>query len=194
MISRRITLVLPLLLLASCSFFSKSQSKYYSLDRIPPATAPAASARGTVPVGIDNVELPPGLDRREIVVRKANQQLEIRSAEQWSASFQPLVLHTLAYDLADRMPEGTVILPGASKPATMQPIDVVFEELAAGPSNVVTLDCHWTEGNVAHREHITVDIPSLDSANIASGISRALGMLADRLWSAVAQPPLSNPR
>jgi len=93
---KRIALVS--LVLAGCGFFSKSQSKFYSLDRLPPTTPPAA-VRG-LPVAIDGVELPPGLDRREIVVRLSNQQLQVRSAEQWSASLQPLVLHTLAFDLA----------------------------------------------------------------------------------------------
>ena len=109
---------MPLLLsfvLAGCSFFSKSQSNFYSLDRIAPGAA-VANVHG-LPIGIDGVELPPGLDRREIVVRKANHQLDVRSNEQWSASLQPLVLHTLAFDLAARLPEGMVILPGEAKPS-----------------------------------------------------------------------------
>ena len=34
---------------------------------------------------------------------------------------------------------------------------------------------------VARREQFTVDVPSLDSANVASGVSRALAALADRI-------------
>lgn len=175
------------LLLAGCGFFSKSQSKFYSLDRIPPATPPAV-VRG-LPIAIDGVELPPGLDRREIVVRLANQQLQIRSNEQWSASLQPLVLHTLAFDLADRLPEGMVILPGASRPSgALRAIDVVLEELAAGPDAKVALDGRWIvrvagQPDVTHHERITIDIASLDSANIASGTSQALASLADRMAS-----------
>ncbi|MEA2327945.1 MAG: uncharacterized protein QOE68_2904 [Thermoanaerobaculia bacterium] len=173
------------LLLAGCGFFSKSQSKFYSLDRIPPATAPVA-VRG-LPVALDGVELPPGLDRREIVVRLANQQLQVRSAEQWSASLQPLVLHTLAFDLADRLPEGMVILPGASRPSgLLRAIDVVFEDFTAGPDTKVVLDGRWImrvsgQPDVTHHERISIDIPSLDSANVASGTSQALAALADRI-------------
>jgi uncharacterized lipoprotein YmbA len=173
------------LLLAGCGFFSKSQSKFYSLDRIPPAAAPAA-IRG-LPVAIDGVELPPGLDRREIVVRLANQQLQVRSAEQWSASLQPLVLHTLAFDLADRLPEGMVILPGASRPAgVLRAIDVVFEEFTAGPDSKVVLDGRWIvrvsgQADVTHHERISIDIPSLDSANVALGTSQAVAAFADRI-------------
>jgi uncharacterized lipoprotein YmbA len=181
---KRIALVLTLLL-AGCGFLSKSQSKFYSLDRIPPATAPAAT-RG-LPVAIDGVELPPGLDRREIVVRLANQQLQVRSAEQWSASLQPLVLHTLAFDLADRLPEGMVILPGASRPSgVLRAIDIVFEEFTAGPDSKVVLDGRWIvrvsgQPDVTHHERISIAIPSLDSANVASGTSQAVAALADRI-------------
>jgi uncharacterized lipoprotein YmbA len=181
---KRLT-ILPALLLAGCGFFSKSQSKFYSLDRLPPV-APPAAVRG-LPIAIDGVELPPGLDRREIVVRLANQQLQVRSAEQWSASLQPLVLHTLAFDLADRLPEGMVILPGSSRPSgLLRAIDVVFEEFAAGPDAKVVLDGRWIvrvsgQPDVTHHERITIDIPALDSANVASGTSQAIAALADRM-------------
>jgi uncharacterized lipoprotein YmbA len=184
-IRRTIPIVVLSLLLTGCSFFSKSQSKFYSLDRIPPA-APPANVRG-LPLGIDGVELPPGLDRREIVVRKADHQLDVRANEQWSALLQPLVLHTLAFDLAARLPEGMVILPGESKPpGAMRSIDVVLEELAAGPDTKVILDGRWIvkdpgKPDITHHERIAIDIPSLDSANIATGMSQALGTLADRM-------------
>ena len=185
-----------------CSFFSKSQSRFYSLDRLPPAGAASASAPApasttgvrATPLGIDGIELPPGLDRREIVVRKADHQTEIRSAEQWSAGFQELALHTLAFDLADRLPEGSVILPGEAKPlAPMRSIDVVFEELAAGPESAVVLDARWVlrengRPDVTHHERLTVAIPSLKSADVATGVSQALAMLADRMAAQVGAP------
>lgn len=183
-------IVVLTLLLTGCSFFSKTQSKFYSLDRIPPA-APPAAIRG-LPVAIDGIELPPGLDRREIVVRKADHQLDVRPNEQWSALLQPLVLHTLAFDLADRLPEGMMILPGAMKPSgAIRSIDVVLEELAAGPDAKVVLDGRWVlrvagQPDVTRHERIVVDIASLDSANVSSGVSQALAMLADRMAAQLA--------
>jgi uncharacterized lipoprotein YmbA len=172
-----------MLLFAGCSFFSKSKSTIYSLDPIAPAAVVAK--RGT-PVAIDTVELPPGLDRLEIVVRKANQQLDVRSAELWPANLQPLVLHTLAFDLASRLPEGMVVLPGQSRPAAApRGIDVAFEDLTAGPEKRVTLDAHWTLAGTDHHERIAIDIPSLDSAAVATGTSQALAALADRIAAGV---------
>lgn len=175
MTTRRMMVLL--LLLTGCSFFSKSKSKIYSLERIEGA---AVTVRG-LPVGIGAIELPPGLDRKEIVVRKADHQLDVRGNELWSAPLEAAVLHTLAFDLASRLPEGMVILPGQSQPGAMRTIDVVFGELAAGPDAKLVLDARWIVGGVAHQEKIAVDVPALDSANVASGVSRALGMLADRI-------------
>ena len=173
------------LIVSGCGFFSRSQSRIYSLDRVAPAAAPVAG-RG-LPVGLDGIELPPGFDRKEIVVRKANQQLDVRSAEQWSDSLEPLVLHTLAYDLAGRLPLGMMILPGEVKPPSqMRTIDVAFEDLSAGPDAKITVDAHWIvkepgRPDIAAHDRFTVDVPSLDSANVAAGMGQALGALADRI-------------
>ncbi|MCU1347334.1 MAG: hypothetical protein JWO56_364, partial [Acidobacteria bacterium] len=188
-------LLLFVLFVTGCSFFSRTKNNFYSLDRVPPATAvaPAPPGVSALPVAIDALELPPGVDRREIVVRQADHRLDVRSTDQWSAALQPLVLHTLAFDLASRLPEGMVILPGAVRPAgTVRSIDLAFEELTAGPEAKVTLDARWTlretgRPDLTRHEQIAVDLPSLDSANIATGISRALGTLADRVAAGVGR-------
>lgn len=199
MTNRRAVMLLVPLVAASvavsgCSFFSRSKSRIFSLERMPGAAATmttTAAPTGTTPVarpiGIDAIELPPGLDRKEIVVRQANHQLDVRGTEQWSAPLQEMVLHTLASDLADRMPNGMVVLPGQAKPASaMRAIDVAFEELAAGPEPRVVVDVRWVvresgRPDVAHREQFDVPLPSLDSPNIATGMSTALATLADRM-------------
>jgi uncharacterized lipoprotein YmbA len=178
------------LLLAGCSFFSHSQSSFYSLERIPPSR-PVVSVRGA-PIGIDSVDLPPGFDRKEIVALKPDHQLDVRGTQQWSANLGELVLHTLAFDLAGRLPEGMVILPGEAKPSgPTRSIAVVFEELAAGPDAKVVLDARWIvkeagRPDVTRHERITVNIASLDSANVASGMSQALAELADRIAAGVS--------
>ena len=162
-----------LLLAVSCSFLSKTKSTIYSLDRVP---GPVVNVRGT-PIAINAIELPAGFDRKEIVVRKANNQLDVRGTQQWSATLSNLVLHTLASDLADRLPGGMMILPGETRPAATRPIDVVFEELSAGPDAKVVIDARVN----ARHEHVEVPITSLDSANVASGMSQALATLADHI-------------
>lgn len=189
--TRRATIVL-VLFLTGCGFFGRTQNRFFSIDRVPPA-APIPAAAGGAPIGIESLELPPGFEGREIVVRRANQQVDVRSNHLWSGPYEPLVLHTLAFNLAARLPEGMVILPGAARPLSpVRSVDVVFEELAAGPENRLVLDARWTVGvagtpATAHRERITVDLQSLDSAQIATATSQALGMLADRMAAQLAR-------
>ena len=177
--TRRTIGVLAVVVLSGCSFFSKSKPKLFSLDVIAPAGAVAA-VRGT-PIAIGSLELPPDIDRREVAVRKADQQLEARPSELWSASVQALVLHTLAFDLAGRLPEGMIVLPGAAQTVTPRSIDVIIEDFAAGPDQRVVLDARWILGGATHHEQIAIPLNSLDSAQIASGMSQALAALADRI-------------
>lgn len=178
--------LLFVLFLTGCGFLSKSAPpKLYSLDRVPPA-APLPARPPALPVGIDNVELPPGVDRRELVVRQPDNRLEVRSNEQWSAPFRDLVLHTLAFDLADRLPEGMVVLPGQPKPNAMRSMSIAFDELAAGPDKLFVLDARWTLGDVTHHERITQQLQSLDSPVLVTATSQALATLADRIAGALS--------
>jgi uncharacterized lipoprotein YmbA len=172
-------LFLTFLLLTSCGFFSRTKSTFYALEPLP-AQGPVAAASGT-PIGIEGVELPPGVDRREIVVRGADHKLEIRGTQQWSAPLEDMVIHTLAFNLAKRLPEGMVVLPGQDKPAAMRSVYVIFEDLTAGPENVFTLDARWTTAGRSSHERITIDLASLDSADIAAAMNQALATLADRI-------------
>jgi uncharacterized lipoprotein YmbA len=183
---RRTLPILALLLLASgCGFFSRSKSRVYSIDTIPP-TGGRVAVTG-LPVGIAAVELPPGLDRRDIVVRQADQKLDVRDKDLWAAPFESMVMHALAFDLAERLPEGMVILPGQSRPAgATRSIDVIIDELSAGPENAIVVDARWIErgpanAELAHHEEFTIPLPSLESAEVARGMGQALATLADRI-------------
>lgn len=186
--------------LAGCGgLFSRSEIHHYSIPPIEPA-APAATpgpagAGAGIPLGIDAIQLPPGLDRQEIAVRRDDRRLEVRGTELWAARLETMVLHTLAFDLARRLPEGAVVLPGQTQPpGPMRSLDVVFEELAAGPERVFVLDARWTlrtpDGpDLTRRERIAEPLRSLDSAEIAAGSSRALAALADRIVTRIVERP-----
>lgn len=169
--------------LSSCGFFSKTRSRIYSLEPLP---APRAASAPGAPLGIDGIELPPGLDRKSIVVRGANHQLEVRETHQWASSLEPMVIHTLAFDLANRLPAGMVILPGQARPAgAMRSLYVTFEDLAMGTDGVFVLDARWTiveagRPTVAGHERVTVN-GGTDGEGVAAAMSQALGQLADRL-------------
>ncbi len=179
MMMRRTTLLAVCVLLSGCGFFSRAKSQFYSLETI--ETAAARTTLGGVPIGIDAIELPPGLDRREIVARGADHRLEVRGTHQWASPLEEMVIHTLAFDLANRLPEGMVVLPGQPKPAAMRSLSVVFEDLASGTDNTFVLDARWTVGELTKHERITVPLQSAESESIVAAMSQALGTLADRV-------------
>lgn len=191
-----LAVLLAAVLLAGCGLLRRPEIHHYSLEVIAPA-APAAAALvpSTVaapPVGLAAIVLPPGLDRQEVAVRRDDGRLDVRGTELWAAPLETLVLHTLAFDLAGRLPEGAVVLPGQTQPTGgLRSLDVAFEELAAGPEPVLVLDARWTlrtpgAADLARRERIAEPLASLDSAEIAAATSRALAELADRLAGEVA--------
>lgn len=186
MTTRRTAIALLVLFTAGCGLFRAQQKEYFSLQTVAP---PERSMLGGLPIGVDTFDLPPPIDRREIVVRGESGELELRGTELWGAPLEAMVLHTLAFDLAARVPEGMVILLGQPKPVgAMRSIAVIAETFEAGPEPVLVLDARWIltlpggdpSGTTRH-ERIEVPIESLGSGDIASGMSRALAELANRI-------------
>jgi uncharacterized lipoprotein YmbA len=171
--------------ISGCGFLSRPPNQFYSLQTIE-GIGPRV-ALGGAPIGIDGVELPPGIDRRGIVLRGADHKLEVRGTHQWSSSLEDMVTHTIAFNLANRLTEGSVILPGQVKPSgAMRSIYVMFEDLAPGPDRVFHLDARWIVTQtgipaVTRHETVAVQLDSLDSEHIAAAMSQALATLADRI-------------
>ncbi|MGA7616883.1 MAG: PqiC family protein [Thermoanaerobaculia bacterium] len=187
---------LPLILLTllgGCSIFSRPKNQFYQLEIIPPAGA-VAGVSG-LPVGVDPIELPPEIVRNGIVVEQKDQKLDVRGTEQWGAPFQEMFTHAIAFDLAARLPEGMVVLPGQVKPpsGSMRPIGLNVARFAAGPGPVVVLDAHWILGGVSHHETIRVALQSLDTPDVVSGMSRAVGELADSIAAGLARDMATRP-
>lgn len=175
---RALAVVLLTLFVAGCGIFSRTKNTYYSLETTPFEQSVAA----TTAIAIDGIELPPGLDRREIVVRDEQGRLDVRGNELWAAPLEDMVIHTLAFNLARRLPEGMVVLPGQAKPSgAVRTLFIVFEDFTAGPENTLTLDARITAGASATRERIEVPLQSLDSESVVVAMNSALGTLAERI-------------
>lgn len=182
----RRTILIALLLVTGCGFFSKTKNTFYSLETLGPSAAVRAVTGA--PVAIEAIELPPGIDRREIVARAADRKLEFKGNQQWAGPLEDMVIHTLAFDLAKRLPEGMVVLPGQVKAAASsptRPIFVIFEDLAVGADRVFVLDARWTLAGRSTHERITVPVGSNDNAQVVAAMSQALAMLADRIVAAL---------
>lgn len=178
-------LILLCVLVSGCGFFGRSKNKFYSLDTIPPQPAAVASIGGT-PLGVDGIELPPGIDRREVVTLGENHTVNISGSNLWASPLEEMVIHTVAFNLAGRLPEGMVILPGQAKPTAMRALYVTFEELSAGPNGEFVLDARWVvtapgTPELAGRDRVTIAGAGKDPAQVVAAMSNALAQLADRI-------------
>jgi uncharacterized lipoprotein YmbA len=174
-------LVIVCLILGGCSFFSRPKNTFYSLESLPGTRL----TRSGIPIGIEGLELPPGLDRRGIVVRDADHKVDVRGTHQWTASLEEMVIHTLAFNLSTRLPEGMVVLPGQAKPAAMRSIYITLGELAPGPEPVFVLDAHWAIDGRSTHERIEVPMTSMESPAVVTAMNQALATLADRIAAGV---------
>ena len=88
---RRVLLLslLVSLLTAGCGLMKRVPNTFYTLDTIPGAAA-ATNIAGT-PIGIDGIELPPGLDRREVTARQSDNKLDVRGHHQWASPLEDMV-------------------------------------------------------------------------------------------------------
>ena len=179
-----VTMLAAVLSMAGCGILRRVPNQFYSLETIAPTT-PVATIAGT-PIGVDGIQLPPGLDRRGIVLRGADHRFEVRGQQQWASDLEEMVIHTLAFDLAGRLPVGMVVLPGQAKPAgPIRALFVNFEDLAPGPDGVFVLDARWTMGEMARHERIEIPMQSTESPAVVAAMSQALAQLADRIVAAV---------
>jgi uncharacterized lipoprotein YmbA len=165
------------LLLTGCSFLKRTKSTFYALEPVPGTRIEKTG----LPIGIEGVELPPGLDRRDIVVRETDHRVALRETNQWTAPLEEMVIHTLAFNLANRLPEGMVVLPGQVKPGAMRSISVVFGQLAPGPEPMFVLEAQWSVGTRVERERVEVPMTSMESGAVVVAMNDALAQLADRI-------------
>lgn len=175
------------LLLAGCG--SSPPTHYYSLNAVPPGgDGPKAHFKGP-PLQVGDVELPPTLDRLEMVVRGPGTQVQVLGSDRWAAPLKGLIRQTLSQNLRDRLGDEAVAAPGVPvQPGKVQVLILTVQEFSADTSGRVTLDVGWSLGRgnppkAVLTRHATVQVTAGSAAPgaVAEGMSRALGELADRI-------------
>ncbi|HET8995068.1 MAG TPA: PqiC family protein [Acetobacteraceae bacterium] len=179
------------LLLAGCG--SSPPTHFFTLNPVKPAAGtPPTHAKGP-PLQVRDVQLPPTLDRLEMVLRGPGTQVQVLGSDRWAAPLKGLIRQTLTQDLRDRLGENAVEATGTpTQPGKVQVLIVTVQEFSADASGRVTLDANWALGRgnppkpVLNR-HATVhaDAGSVKPGAVADAMSRALGALADRIAAAL---------
>lgn len=180
---------LMLVMLAGC--FDSPRTTFYTLDPLPATVAPP-DYRGP-PLALDAVSLPPELERRELVLHLDRNQVEVRGSERWLSPLDRLLRSTLAVDLALRLGEDRVLLPGQVLPGGgHRTLSVALSRLRATDDGTVELAGRWSlhddEVTLASgQERVVQPITGITGEAIARGFEAAVAAFADRVATGLAR-------
>jgi uncharacterized protein len=182
------TLLLPLLI-AACGTSPKTH--YFTLSTAAPTAAEAKPAIAA-PVRVASVNLPAGLDRRGMVRRTGPNTVEISDQDRWAAPLDDMTRRVLSQDLANRLPDGKVVLPDAPSPPHTAGIVVAVAQFGPDGRGDIVLDGSWSllkgEQPALHHDVALTAAPSGSGAEAeAAGMSELLDRLAAEIASSLAR-------
>jgi len=185
--------VLTLMLLAGCK---SPETSFYSLSVV--RGSGAVEAAIPFPVQLSAVHMPPSLDRRQLVRMASENRVDIDDTQRWSASLDEMVLNVLSQDLAERLPEGSVVLPAAPPPSGIGTLVVTIAEFGPAATGEVQLHGSWallSDGSDTPRleRDFRITAGAASSADdMAAAMSRALGQLASAVVADLSHSGISN--
>jgi len=164
------------------------RSNFYTLT---PSAKPAAAA-ASYSVAVGPVSVPSEVDRPQIVVRLAPNQVAIDEFHRWASPLPDAISRVIAENLAATLgtPHVTVFTqPTAAGARYRVLVDVLRLESAPGES--ATLDAVWTvrstkDGTTrSGRTKASEPVPDREYTTLAAAHSRALGRLSADLAGAI---------
>jgi uncharacterized lipoprotein YmbA len=170
--------------LAACS---SAPTRYFGTEPVAPSVSAARGYAG-LPVQVRTVNVPPQLDRAELMREVAPGEFEVREFDHWTAPFGQMVRQTLTEDLAARLPAAAVIYPDASRPDPVANISVNILSFRFQGDRAV-MQVSWTVRSPSSvPSYITDGQTTLETsgddrsgADISASLSAILAQLADRM-------------
>jgi len=160
----------------------------HTLAVIPPAHPVASGSANKLRVG--EVDVPPTLDRSEMVTQASPTALNVHRQDVWAAPFGGLIQRTLSADLAARLGENRVLgVDDPTSPPGTRTVTVSVRKFIADPEGKVVLDTDWTmQGRgvdaTPHHASVTAQAAGTTPDAVAQAMSQALAGLADRIVEA----------
>ena len=164
------------------------RSNFYTLN----SAAKPVTTGADYSVSVGPVSVPAAVDRPQIVVRLAPNQVAIDEFHRWASPLQDAIARVVAENLSATLgtPHVTVFSqPTAAGARYRVLIDVLRFESA--PGEVATLDAVWTvrsakDGSTrSGRTTASEPVPDREFATLAAAHSRALGRLSADLAGAI---------
>lgn len=162
---------------------------YYTLE--PVDVSPIQSEQSVEPiiVGLDGIEVPSYLDRREIVVRTGDNELRYTARHLWaerpSDSLQRLLSMNIERQASMGMEVHSLPWPDHSNPEWVVRLNIESFEGQESPSAELLLEATWTiqstrDGTIAKQGHYTgsqLAWKKGDYSHLARGLSKGLADL-----------------
>jgi hypothetical protein len=180
----------------SCALFacgSSPPTRFYILNEIAPAApAPTTTGSNQIPVRVEPIAIAPELDRPEIVSRIGTNRVHVAGSDRWAAPLPEQIRRVLSNDLSARLPPGSVADP--NEPSTKDPrrlLTIAIDEFYGDDSCAVSLRASWSltipsAPNQNGSEQVQVPASAPCATELPAAMSRALGVLADRIAVVVA--------
>jgi uncharacterized protein len=178
------------LLLAACA---SAPTQTYTLSAVPPErTAVGSPIRPPLEVG--EVSIPATIDRDEIVIAAPGDRLNVSANSVWGAPLNQLIRRALSEDLSARLSPGSVLSPGdPAPPRGLRILTLSIGQFGGDTAGHVVLRASWLlarsgqpPSGTPHRERIEVDASAGTPRAVVPAMSRALGILADRIAATVS--------
>lgn len=171
-----------LLLLAGCA---GKPTTYLALA---PTQSPiTAISTAATPIAVAHVSMPAAIDRLYLTSATGTTTLHVAAHARWVAPIDSQARTVLARDLASRIPDADILMPGDPVPETgARIVHVNVTEFLPRPGTVV-LEADWRITSSKTRKTLAngrfhVEIPSGPKpAARAEAMSTALGRLADAI-------------
>lgn len=162
------------------------------LYTIGPSPGAARAVRPSI-VLVDRVEIPRYLDRSQIVKSSDNYRLDIRSNDWWGEPLSPMLRRVLRQELAQRLPQSTVLSESDAVSATPDAtIDIDLQRLDEDANGYVVLQAQASVSLKGRKAPLLrsfqFSVPSSGPTAAAevAAVSTAVGQLADGLAAMVA--------
>ncbi len=160
--------------------------RYYTLAVQSPRHREAAPG---APVSVAEVILPPGLDRLSLTRFRSRTHVLVSAGARWVSSPRKLCREVLAEDLAQRLSETVVLLPGEPVSGDLRALRIVIDRFVATKTHQILLRAHWSVSGLAAANgsaRIIFD-GSISTTTEARVMSRALARLSSVIGWRLAQ-------
>ena len=189
MISKRhVALLLMTAAVAGCR--SSPPKHFYVLDPVPPRQGQSVTTKAVVQVAAVNI--PPSIDRQEMVRESAAGSLQISDRNRWGAPLADMTQDVLTRDLMERLPADQVIPSRTSAPAGAYEITVDLLQFGGDATGDVVLQGGWSlyrlgaDTPLLNRNVKLSEKPSSgEYSDEARRMSDLLGRLADDITRAI---------